>query len=866
MPAFFRKMTAFCPPDRLSGVLMATLLALGPALPSVGHEAAPPNGRAAGELSVDDFTFEGPSGSQGASIERIDRNHFKVTLGHAPAHTDWCNMLQFTILRNARGNRLRLDVVFGGGNAYRFNHNSSTWSYDRQNWQPIRWEKQSPDSRKGDTLLFPQFTRDKVYFGHQVPMSYEDLVALMRKWERHPHAEVRVLGKSLGGRNIYRLEVTDPNGPHPKKARWGHYFANQHPGEHNAQWRMAGMVDWLLSDEGADCRRRSICHFILMSSPDGPSHGWYRVAAQGVDMNRSYCAAGADKQKQPHEAYVIQRDLERLMASALPSVGQLRVPPNGRLTDAWAMHTWGGIVEPILMPGPEMGTTLGPWEEFKTIMQKNDPQGLVKPLKVSKDRSGATHWNVGPHVQFGISTVLCEGAGTWTSKQRDLDSGVVLIKSIAEYYKGTRPTADPKPNLVIILADDLGYGDTGTYGGWIETPHLDKLAAEGMRFTDFHSSGNVCSPTRAGLVTGRYQQRAGIPGVISADPKVAAYHSGLQVSEVTFAERLKLVGYQTAVFGKWHLGYKQKFNPMHHGFDRFRGYVSGNIDYISHYDRMGVYDWWEGLELVKEPGYVTHLITRHAIRFIQQNQDRPFCVYIAHEAVHSPYQGPGDPAQRGPAGGPRPAGQRAAKPDVKQAYRQMMEEMDRGIGRVVATVDRLGLAENTLIFFCSDNGANQRGSNGPLRGFKGSNWEGGHRVPAVARWPGQIPAGTVSNELAISIDLMPTMLALAGASLPEGHKLDGVSLLPVLLERKPLGNRKLFWNGKAMRDGPWKLIVGGRGAKGVGLYNLAEDIGERNNLAEDYPQRVRQMQAAIRAWQQDVTATATAQPGLPAEE
>jgi arylsulfatase A-like enzyme len=422
------------------------------------------------------------------------------------------------------------------------------------------------------------------------------------------------------------------------------------------------------------------------------------------------------------------------------------------------------------------------------------------------------------------------------------------------------------PNIILILADDLGYGDTGTYGSWIETPHLDKLAAEGLRLTDFHSSGNVCSPTRAGLLTGRYQQRAGIPGVINADPKIAAHHHGLQVSEVTFAERLEQAGYRTAVFGKWHLGYKRKFNPLHHGFGRFRGYISGNVDYISHYDRMGVYDWWDGLELVKEPGYVTHLITEHALRFIEANKGRPFCVYIAHEAVHSPYQGPGDPAQRGPAGGPQPAGKRVAKIDVKRAYRQMMEEMDKGVGRVVATVDRLGLAENTLIFFFSDNGANQQGSNGPLRGYKGSNWEGGHRVPAIARWPGHVPAGVVSHELTISIDLMPTMLALAGATLPDGHKLDGVNLLPVLLEGKSLGDRKLFWNGKAMRDGPWKLIESGKGAEGVGLYNLAEDLGEQNNLAEKFPQRVRQMQAALQAWQEDMTATATPQPDVSAEE
>ena len=378
-------------------------------------------------LSVDDFTVEGPSGSQDAAIEKIGQNHFKVALGHAPGHTDWCNMLQFRILRNAKGNRLRLDVVFSGGSAYRFNHNSSTWSYDGETWQAIPWEKQSKDSKQGDTLLFPEFTEDTVYFGHQVPMSYEDVVEMMGKWQKHPHAKVHVLGKSLAGRNIYRLEITDQEAPHPREARWGHYFANQHPGEHNSQWRMVGMVDWLLGDEGADCRRRSICHFVLLSSPDGPSGGWYRVNAQGVDMNRSYFAGGSDPQEQAHEACVIQKDLETLMASEAP------------VTDVWSMHTWGGIVEPILTPGPEIGTTLGPWEKFKEIMQHNDPQGLVKPLKVRDGGGGSTTWSGGPHKQFGITAVLCEGAGTWTSKQKDLDAGVALIKSIAEYYRGTKP-------------------------------------------------------------------------------------------------------------------------------------------------------------------------------------------------------------------------------------------------------------------------------------------------------------------------------------------------------------------------------------------------------------------------------------------
>jgi len=382
----------------------------------------------AGELSVDDFKFDGPLGSHGAKIEKLANGHFKISLGHAPQHRDWCNMLYFQIVRNAKGNKLRLDVEFTAGKAYRFNHNSATWSYDAENWRPIAWCDPGQPSKRGDTLLFPAFSEDVVYFGAQVPMSYENVVALMGKWSRHPHATVQVLGKSLGGRDLYRLEVTDPKSPHPRKNRWVHWFGNQHPGEHNSQWRIAGMVDWLLSDKGADCRRRSICHFVLMTSPDGPSHGWYRVNAQGVDMNRSYFPDGADPKKQAHEAYVVQKDLEKLMASDAPP------------TDVWSMHTWGGPVEPIMLCGPEIGSALGPWEQFKTILLGNAPEELIEPLKARDKPGNPNHWNSGPHVQFGITNVLCEGSGQWTSKQRSLDAGAALIKSIAQYYKGTRPT------------------------------------------------------------------------------------------------------------------------------------------------------------------------------------------------------------------------------------------------------------------------------------------------------------------------------------------------------------------------------------------------------------------------------------------
>ena len=422
--------------------------------------------------------------------------------------------------------------------------------------------------------------------------------------------------------------------------------------------------------------------------------------------------------------------------------------------------------------------------------------------------------------------------------------------------------AQSKPNFIIIMADDMGYGDAGCYGGKIPTPNLDRMAKEGMRFTDFHSSGNVCSPTRAGLMTGRYQQRAGIPGVINANPKVGAHHHGLHPDkEVTFSQLLKEAGYATAICGKWHLGYTKEFNPIHHKFDRFNGFVSGNIDYHSHYDRMGVFDWWDGLELKKEDGYSTHLITKHALDFIEKSKDEPFCLYVAHEAVHSPWQGPNDPPERGP--NKKPGIKRG---DRQRAFSEMLVEMDRGVGQILDKLVELDLADNTFVFFFSDNGPDG-GTAGPLRGRKGSNWEGGHRVPGIAWWPGTIPADKTTDQLGISLDLMPTMLAMAGVEAPEGHQLDGVDLTPVLKEAKDLGERTLFWQGPderrmmAVRKGDWKLMVGvaGKEKNFLGLYDLSKDIGEELNLAQKHPERVAAMKESLEAWYQAVTEDATPQ-------
>jgi arylsulfatase A-like enzyme len=412
-----------------------------------------------------------------------------------------------------------------------------------------------------------------------------------------------------------------------------------------------------------------------------------------------------------------------------------------------------------------------------------------------------------------------------------------------------------KPNFVLIMADDLGYGDIGCYGSTTnKTPNIDALAANGLRFTDFHSNGPVCSPTRAALLTGRYQQRSGVDGVITAK---SHRDTGMPLNENTFAEVLGSEGYATAIFGKWHLGYPVTFNPVRQGFDEFRGYVSGNVDYHSHIDQVGEIDWWRDDELVGEEGYVTDLITDHGVRFIEGHGDEPFCLYLPHEAPHFPLQGRNDKADRKP-GDPNPT--QGSREDKEAAYKEMIEAMDEGVGRIVETLRRCGLEENTLVLFCSDNGATRVGSNGPLRGNKGSLWEGGHRVPAIACWPGHIREG-VSHATIMSMDLLPTMASLVGAALPRDHPVDGVALTNHLLRGERLPDRTLFWRYRqkvAVRRGPWKLVGEKQGKKpgelkSVQLYNLEDDLGEQKDLADAHPDIVESLITAYWTWEREVT-------------
>lgn len=419
-----------------------------------------------------------------------------------------------------------------------------------------------------------------------------------------------------------------------------------------------------------------------------------------------------------------------------------------------------------------------------------------------------------------------------------------------------------QPNIIIIMADDLGYGDLGSYNGVQHTPNLDKLAQEGMRFTDFHSSGTVCSPTRAGLITGRYQQKSGVDGVVNADPKHPAYNFGVDPkTQVTYPNLVKSQGYKTGLFGKWHIGYLDQYHPMNFGFDHFVGFLSGNIDYISHYDRMENFDWWHNKKQVVEEGYSTQLITKHAVDFITENKETPFVLYVAHEAVHSPIQGPNSIIQRGPNK------QKANKDEDKsETYKEVIQELDTSVGEILARVKSLGLSEKTLILFTSDNGPMELSSAGSLRGKKGSVYEGGHRVPTIAWWPSMIKKNTVNDQLAISLDIMPTIVSLTKAKLPQGHQLDGISLIPTLLGEKET-HRELFWRPggldefstslltedrpKAMRAGQWKLVVSPY-YKNISLYDLSNDIAETKNVAKQHPKIVSEMTTKVKVWEQEV--------------
>jgi len=398
-----------------------------------------------------------------------------------------------------------------------------------------------------------------------------------------------------------------------------------------------------------------------------------------------------------------------------------------------------------------------------------------------------------------------------------------------------------KPNILVIVADDLGYRELGVQGcPDIPTPHIDSIARNGVRFTNGYVSCPICAPTRAGLMTGRYQQRFGFetnPGPEQyADEKF-----GLPRSETTLAERLKSFGYATGMVGKWHLGFKSELTPPQRGFDEFFGFLGGANNYLPGRSRNTIL---RGMNSVDEKEYLTDAFAREAVAFIAENKDKPFFLYLPFNAVHSPLQAIEKYLSRFST----------ITDTNRRAYAAMTAAMDDAVGRVLETLRRLKIEENTLVFFFSDNGGptpQTTSSNLPLRGYKGQVLEGGIRVPFMVQWKGRVPAGKVYDHPVIQLDIHPTVVAAVGERISPEWKLDGVNLLPYLTgEKTGAPHETLYWRfhqQRAVRKGDWKLLAQTAGAK-PSLYNLAEDIGEKNDLSEKMPDKAKELDAVWQAW------------------
>ncbi|HEY0037337.1 MAG TPA: sulfatase-like hydrolase/transferase [Longimicrobium sp.] len=409
-----------------------------------------------------------------------------------------------------------------------------------------------------------------------------------------------------------------------------------------------------------------------------------------------------------------------------------------------------------------------------------------------------------------------------------------------------------RPNVVLIMTDDAGYGDFGSYGATdVRTPHIDRLAAEGVRLTDFYANGATCTPTRAGLISGRYQQRTTLEAPLGSQE--GDRERGLRATGQSLPQLLRNNGYRTALVGKWHLGWTSEFSPAAHGFEYFFGFKSGFVDYYRHTSGDGLADLFENDRPVEVPGYMTDLVTERAVGFIERHAREPFFIDVAYSAPHWPYQRPGLPSTARDNG--RHLGPFDDSTSTRADYVAMLERADQGVGQILRALDRLGLRENTLVIFTNDNGGEWLSRNTPLFHQKGSVWEGGIRVPAIIRWPGRLPAGSVSGQVGITMDLTASILAATGARASPEARPEGIDLLPILAGRAPQVERTLFWRvagarpQQAVRSGDWKLVMDG--ARPM-LFNLKDDRSERDNLIGQRPDVRLRLRSLLTAWQQDI--------------
>jgi len=438
---------------------------------------------------------------------------------------------------------------------------------------------------------------------------------------------------------------------------------------------------------------------------------------------------------------------------------------------------------------------------------------------------------------------------------------------------GVVASAAERPNILLIVSDDQGYPDLGCIGTKpLVTPTLDRLAAEGVRATSFYVTWPACTPSRGSALTGRYPQRHGLYDMIRNDmvnfghrysaeeyavsPEMTL---GLDVREQTLGDLLRGAGYRTGMVGKWDMGQARRFLPMQRGFDFFYGHGNNGIDYYTH-ERYGVPSLFAGNQRTEadKGTYATDLFKRESLRFITEKKEQPWFLYLAFNAPHGASSFASQPGEKKETEGVQAPEKYVAPYRGKFATEKLAKYagavtcMDEAIGELVALIEKQGQAKNTLIVFHSDNGGSGNGGNAPLKGQKGTMWEGGLRVPFVAWWPGRLPAGKVTDEFLTSLELWPTFAAVSGAE--SSAQRDGFDLLPILRGEGKSLRSEMFWQrrgDKAARVGQWKWIESTRGG---GLYDLASDLGETRDLSEEKPEELARVKARFADWRAEMDA------------
>ena len=416
---------------------------------------------------------------------------------------------------------------------------------------------------------------------------------------------------------------------------------------------------------------------------------------------------------------------------------------------------------------------------------------------------------------------------------------VFLVYSISAHAQNERP------NIVLIMSDYMGYADTEPYGATdISTPSLNRLAGEGVRMTDFYAAAPVCGPARAALLTGRYPARIGFESNIRTES------DGIGNEHPTLAQHFNNAGYRTALYGKWHLGYKADSTPMAHGFEHFIGHHMWTIGYYHHMTENGEPGLYENDETIERDGYLTDLLTDEAVSFIERNRDEPFFLMLSYNAALPPYQPPGLSEEKWNEGW-----------DVNKASREdyaaMVERMDEGIGRVLDSLDAHSLADNTLVIYLYDHGGRHLVNSYPLFNGFANLWEGGIRIPLLLRYPGRLPEGGTSGVPGIAMDVTATILSAAGLA-DAAAGLDGIDLVPFLSGTRTPPERRFFWRAnfygfgrqRAIREGNWKYI---EHDSTQFLIDLDSDISERRNRFHEAPEVVNRLRARLDEWERDLT-------------